>query len=110
MVDSEELPDGNIEFVTENRLHTQTLVFHIPICRKWIDKEKCIYRSTVPAKKIGYEIFWEYVDAVNFGKQKFSGFVKAMDRKYQMWRIFPTHFMQLNYNDLLSGGLDELLA
>ena len=68
MVDSEELPDGNIEFVTESRLHTQTLVFHIPICRKWIDKEKCIYRSTVPAKKIGYEIFWEYVDAVNFGK------------------------------------------
>ena len=107
MVDSEELPDGNIEFVTESRLHT---LFHIPICQKWKDKEKCIDRSTVPVKKIGYEIFWEYVDAVNVGKQKFSGFVKAMDRKYQMWRISPTHFMQLNYNDLLSGGLDELLA
>ena len=56
MVDSEELPEGNIEFVTESRLHTQTLVFHIPIYEKWTDKEKCIYRSTVPAKKIEYEI------------------------------------------------------
>ena len=56
MVDSEELPEGNIEFVTESRLHTQTLVFYIPIYEKWTDKEKCIYRSTVPAKKIEYEI------------------------------------------------------
>ena len=42
-----------------------------------------------------YEIGWEYVDAVNFGKQTFSGFVKVTNSKCQMRRMLPTHFMQL---------------
>ena len=42
----------------------------------------------------GYEIGWEYAYAVNFGEQTFSSFAMAMNSKYQMRRMLPTHFMQ----------------
>ena len=60
-----------------------------------MDRPRKMYIPFVPKNCAGYEIGWEYVDAVNFGKQTFSGFVKVTNSKCQMRRILPTHFMEL---------------
>jgi len=97
------MPGGVLKFSTKSTLYTDLRVYDVSVydrlclsksCKfKWNGEKENIYRSSSKTAA-GYEMGWEYVEAVNSSKQTFSGFVKVMNQRYKR-RDIDASFMSL---------------
>ena len=62
--------------------------------REWDGASDCIFRFT-QATCAGYEIGWEFVDAVSTSGQTFSGFVTVINNRYKRRDRNATSFMSV---------------
>ncbi|XP_057294962.1 uncharacterized protein LOC130623486 [Hydractinia symbiolongicarpus] len=94
---SDENPDGLLEEVGKTTLFLSLGAVEAKVwkrkclqgtcMRSWTGEDECIFRLSAHTCA-GYEIGWMFVDAVNSGKQTFSGFTMCMNKTYK--RLFPT--------------------
>ena len=63
-------------------------------CIFWTGEAECIYRSSTKSCA-GYELGWEFVEAVNNSKMTFAGFVKTIQARYNRRKQNAESFMSV---------------